>query len=240
MNGGGIARIGALSRSALHEGACCGAFTPDVHAISRPAGTFTGDFYFVDRDARDRLWFALGDVAGKGIGAAVYMAMIDEHLEELVSGLAAEMTPIDVVRSLEAVLRPHFPSNRFATAVVGVCSGGALEIVNAGHCEPVLVTRDGALSISSHGPVIGIHPVPRWGSARYELERGDLLVAYSDGILEARNRDEIEFGSCRIVRSVAASRGQSARDAASRLLEDVVRFRSGQQEDDVTVMAVRW
>lgn len=233
----------SLNPSMKHApgGAALYAHFPDVHAVSRPARTFTGDFCFVDHDARGRLWFALGDVAGKGLAAAVYMAMIDEHLEQLVGGPAESMSAADVVRSLESAVRPHFPRNRFATAVVGVCSpDGSLELVNAGHCEPVLHTRGGVRIIPSHGPVIGIHPFPSWTAATIEVEAGDLLVAYSDGVLESRNAFEDEFGLCRITSAVRSSRHATAEDAATTLLRAVERFRSGEQEDDVTVMALRW
>src|SRR5215472_14809042 len=85
----------------------------DVHAISIPARTFTGDFWLTHR-AADRLWFAVGDVAGKGLPAALVMAMIQEELERQVL-----CDPAATMRRLDRFLRPLLPQNKFATVVIG-------------------------------------------------------------------------------------------------------------------------
>src|SRR4030081_584857 len=107
----------------------------DVHAFSKAARTFTGDFYITHRDS-DRLWFVLGDVAGKGLPAAVIMAMIQEELEHRITSCAtAGCDPATTMHRLDAFLKPLLPSNRFATAVIGwLDDDGSLTIVNAGHC----------------------------------------------------------------------------------------------------------
>ena len=117
----------------------------DVHAISVPARTFTGDFWFTHR-TDDRLWFALGDVAGKGLPAALVMAMIQEELEHRIASCArAGCDPATTMQRLHAFLKPLLPSNRFATAVIGwLRDDGALTLVNAGHCPPILLRSDGA------------------------------------------------------------------------------------------------
>ena len=103
----------------------------EVHAIPRPARTFTGDFWFTHR-ANDRLWFAIGDVAGKGLPAALVMAMIQEELEHRIASCARTMCdPEATVQRLHAFLRPLLPRklraryrcepNRSASATVGAC-----------------------------------------------------------------------------------------------------------------------
>src|SRR3954453_5940888 len=90
-----------------------------VHAISLPAKTFPGDFWFTHRES-DRLWFALGDVAGKGLPAAIVMAMIQEALEHRITSCAtAGCGPATTMHRLDEFLKPLLPSNRFATAIIG-------------------------------------------------------------------------------------------------------------------------
>lgn len=159
----------------------------DVRAISRPARTFTGDFFFTHRHD-DRLWLALGDVAGKGLPAAVVMAMIQEELEQRIASCAsAECDPARTAARLHEFLAPLLPSNRFATAVIGwLRDDGKLTIANAGHCPPLIVRANGTIEeIGSTGPVLGVLPNPRWCSVSVTLSPGDALVLYSDGVSEA-------------------------------------------------------
>ncbi len=179
---------------------------PQLHAISIPARTFTGDFWFTHRTP-DRLWFALGDVAGKGLPAAVVMAMIQEELEHrIVSCARAGCDPATTMMRLDAFLKPLLPSNRFATAVIGwLCNDGSLTLVNAGHCPPMIVRADGIIEeIDSTGPVVGIVPNGRWASETITLDPGDLLVLYSDGVIESPSSSGDDFGTAGIIRALPA------------------------------------
>jgi serine phosphatase RsbU (regulator of sigma subunit) len=161
--------------------------TIDVQAVSRAARTFTGDFYFTHRN-RDRLWIALGDVAGKGLPAAIVMAMIQEELEQRIASCAStECDPARTTLRLHEFLAPLLPSNRFATAVIGwLRDDGTLTLVNAGHPPPLIVRRDGTIEeIGSTGPIIGVLPNSSWSTITLRLEEGDALVLYSDGVSEA-------------------------------------------------------
>ncbi|MBV8520486.1 MAG: serine/threonine-protein phosphatase [Acidobacteria bacterium] len=164
-----------------------GLSVPEIHAVSRPARAFTGDFYFTHREGA-RTWFALGDVAGKGLPAAIVMAMIQEELElRIASCASAACDPATTTRRLHEFLAPLLPRNRFATAVLGhLDDDGTLTIVNAGHCPPLLARADGRVEeLGSTGPLLGILPCPRWSSVKRRLEPGDALVLYSDGVTEA-------------------------------------------------------
>jgi serine phosphatase RsbU (regulator of sigma subunit) len=201
-----------------------------MEAVSRPARTFTGDFYFTHR-AEDRVWLALGDVAGKGLPAAIVMAMIQEELEHLVVSCAATACdPAKTITRLHEFLLPLMPRNRFATAVIGtLAEDGTLVIANAGHCPPLVLRADGSIEeIGSTGPILGILPVARWRTFTTRLEEGDALVLYSDGVTES-SRDGDELGVCglrKLIREVG-----SAPEALLRELQGV--------GDDVTVVTVR-
>jgi sigma-B regulation protein RsbU (phosphoserine phosphatase) len=96
-------------------------------------------------------------------------------------------------------------------------------------------------SIGPHGPVLGLLPVARWGSAELVLDDGDLLVLYSDGILESFSPDGREFGLEGIRSSLAAVAGRSAADVGAALLDAAAAHRCGREaDDDVTVLVVRF
>jgi sigma-B regulation protein RsbU (phosphoserine phosphatase) len=210
----------------------------DIHAISIPAKTFTGDFWFTHQ-TDDRLWFALGDVAGKGLPAAVVMAMIQEELEHrLLSCSRAGCDPATTMRRLHEFLKPLLPSNRFATAVIGwLRDDGSLTIVNAGHCPPMIVRADGRVEqIDSTGPVVGILPNARWVSTTLTLAPGDLLLLYSDGVIESASPDGEDFGVEGIV--AALPRSICSRTVGAAVADAARRHANGARYDDLTVMVI--
>lgn len=180
-----------------------------IEAVSCPARTFTGDFYFTHR-ADDRLWLAHGDVAGKGLPAAIVMAMIQEELEERVIACAeTACDPSRTMQRLHEFLLPLMPRNRFATAVIAhLHDDGTLTVANGGHCPPLIVRRNGAIEeIASTGPLLGILKKAAWRSYTTRLEEGETLILYSDGVTES-TRDDVELGVCglrRLVRRVGPS-----------------------------------
>jgi len=210
--------------------------TPDIHAVSKPARTFTGDFFFTHRH-EERLWIALGDVAGKGLPAAIVMAMIQEELEErIISCANADCDPSRTMQRLHEFLLPLLPRNRFATAVIGwLDDDGTLTVANAGHVPPLVLRGDGqVVQIGSTGPVAGVLEQATWSSTKMRLADGDSLVLYSDGVTEA-DVDGEELGVCGL-RQVVAAAPRNGR--ASEIAETVLRAIPGQQ-DDVTLMVVR-
>ena len=202
---------------------------PGVRAVSRPARTFTGDFYFTHRNA-DRLWIALGDVSGKGLPAAIVMAMIQEELEHRITSCAeARCNPATTLRRLHEFLLPLLPRNRFATAVIAqLRDDGELTIANGGHCPPLVVRRDGTIEpIASTGPLLGILPNAAWCSLSTRLAPGETLLLYSDGVTESlRNGEELGVNG---LRELVARVGPCP-SSISAELDDV--------SDDLTLVAI--
>ena len=213
--------------------------THDVAAISIPARSFTGDFYFTHRYA-DRLWFALGDVAGKGLPAAVIMAMIQEELEHRIESCAVTRChPSATMQRLHAFLRPLIPRNRFATAVIGhLHDDGRLEIANAGHCPPLLVRGEAIERIGSTGPVLGPLPSATWQTYETMLARGDTLVLYSDGVVESHSPDGDEFGTDRLQQCLNGAPASAGLRLAN-ILAAVDRHSRGRRDDDLTLVVLR-
>lgn len=214
----------------------------DVYAWSKPAGTFTGDFYLTHRDG-DRLWFALGDVSGKGLRAAVIMAMIQEELEQRITSCAvARCDPSTTMQRLHLFLQPLLPGNRFASIVIGhLRDDGLLTLANAGHCAPMIARPNGIVEeIGSTGPVAGLLKTARWTSVTRHLAPGNTVLLYSDGLLEARSPSGDEFGRDRIGSAFRrAALGEStARGVAHRIVSSA-QTHAPTFDDDTTVLALR-
>jgi sigma-B regulation protein RsbU (phosphoserine phosphatase) len=203
----------------------------DIHAISTPARGFTGDFYLTHRSG-DRLWIVVGDVSGKGLSAALIMAMIQEELDHRITSCAVTACdPATTMARLHAFLKPLLPGNKFATIVIAqLHDDGTLVVSNAGHCPPLIRRNDGTVqAIGSTGPVAGLLSSPRWHSVTLHLERGESLLLYSDGVTDADAFEERELKALfsrlgnRPVREVAATIASSVRHST----------------DDVTVVVAK-
>ncbi|HEX6095972.1 MAG TPA: PP2C family protein-serine/threonine phosphatase [Thermoanaerobaculia bacterium] len=198
-----------------------------MQAVSRAARTFTGDFYFTHR-YDNRLWLALGDVAGKGLPAAIVMAMIQEELEQRIASCAStECDPAQTTLRLHEFLAPLIPRNRFATAVIGwLRDDGKLTLANAGHPPPLVVRKSGAIEeIESTGPILGVLPNACWRTTTTWLGEGDSLVLYSDGVTESVVEGE-ELGVAGLKRLLAKT--TSARELVDALATS----------DDVTMLVL--
>jgi len=233
---------GVTVQMPLFELAGAPATTPaTVHAISIPARAFTGDFYFMHR-ATDRLWFALGDVAGKGLPAALVMAMIQEELEHrIVSCARTACDPSVTMTRLHAFLKPLIASNKFASVVIGnLHDDGTLQITNAGHCPPMIVRADGEIeSIDSTGPVVGVLSSSQWTTFETILDAGESLVLYSDGVSEAESCDGEEFGVRRLAAALkAAPERRTPEEIAEHLHRAVDQHAGGARKDDLTILAI--
>lgn len=206
-----------------------------VDAVSRPLTEFSGDFYFSKVVGGD-LWFALGDFAGHGLSAAVYSAMIQEELLFAIQS-CSHVDPAEALAVLHSKVQPEFPFNRFASLVVGrLRPDDSLQLVNAGHCRPIIRRNDGKLEeIDSHGPVLGLLPRGRWVQGEMTLRHGDALLLHSDGLLDATDSSGSEVGAARLHEWIRASSSLSLRDD---LLRHFDAFTCGRQSDDLTLMVV--
>lgn len=214
----------------------------DVHAVSRPARRFTGDFYFTHRQGR-RLWMAIGDVAGKGLEAAIVMAMIQEELEHrIVSCATAHCDPAVTMTRLDLFLRKLLPSNKFATvAIAQIHDDGSLVVANGGHCPLLIARKAGRIeTIESTGPVVGLLPAAVWRSLTIPFHRGDTLLAYTDGVIEARSDRDEELGIDRLQRAfAAASRHRRASEIGAELTAAITAHAGSRNDDDLTMIIAR-
>lgn len=214
----------------------------DVHAVSRPAGTYTGDFYYTSRSSSGGYFFALGDVAGKGLQAAVLTATIHEELEHRLPTAKSCADIRSILGWIEQTLRPQIPFNRFVSMVFGrIDTSNNLHLINAGHPPLLLVRRDNSVEpLGPTGPVVGMIPDAKWRSTLHRLRSGDSLVAFTDGALEALSPAGEELGINPIVEAMRRAGKQDARTITRAFTELVGRHQAGTRpHDDLTILTVR-
>jgi len=223
--------------------------SPDFEFASEcsPAGDVSGDFCDVFRIAGDRSAFVLGDVSGKGISAALLMALIHGAIQSIGwTRCAAEHE--NATRNLNALLCRKTARERFSTLFWGYYDPetSVLRYINAGHLPPLLVRcgEFGNLEVQrleEGGPVLGVLPDARYTQGQLTLRKGDLLVAFSDGIVETTNSSGEEFGERRILDAIRAGWKDSVGSIRTRVLERAEVFANPKHaSDDRTLLAVRF
>lgn len=203
-----------------------------------PAGPVSGDYCDVVNDRHGHLYFILGDVSGKGVAAAMLMTQLHAMFRSLISiGLPLEQL-VERVSSLfcESTLPTYY-----ATLVCGKAApNGEVEICNAGHMPVFWLRRDGIESIESMGLPIGLFSETQFSSYKAHLAPGDSLLLYTDGLSEARNGLDEEYGVERLTKQVSGRHILTAESLISECMVDLQRFLAGKRAtDDLTVMAIQ-
>lgn len=225
----------------------------DVAARFRAARQVSGDFYDAFAPpGRAELVLVVGDVCGKGVAAALFMAVLRSLVRVLTDewALAAPGAAGDGADLLGRMARlinrqiaeTHGSANMFATAFLGILDprDGRLEYLNAGHDPPVVLGPSGAVArLAPTGPALGLLPGLEFRVAGATLEPGALLCAYTDGVSEYRSAAGAFYGEDRLLAQLAAA-APSADAQLGRLLADLDLFAAGtEQADDITLLAVR-
>jgi phosphoserine phosphatase RsbU/P len=222
----------------------------DIAFESRPANTIGGDYYDVFFRSPDsargstgpeRLLFIVADVAGKSVPAALLMATLQASLRAL-AGLPISLLEL-IERLNQYVCTQNVSGRRFSTAFVAELEPGdrRLTYVNAGHNWPVLRRAGGALErLEIGGLPLGIMPLARYQCGSTSLAAGDVLLIFSDGLIEAEDDNQQEFGEPGMLALMHTAGGKSAADVLAQLLRSVDSFVGpAHQHDDITCMVVR-
>ena len=213
-----------------------------VHAAIEPATAVGGDLYEVLRLSDDRVVVALGDVSGKGIPAALFMAVTVTVLRTLAKQFAE---PDEILRRLNDELAEQNPRGMFVTlqCLVFDLKERRVSCAGAGHHQLVVLSpgRPPRLACPSTGRPAGLmfgNPTER---ETLQLEPGDTFVLFSDGVSEAMNREEDFYGEERLLATLATVSGAAPADIVTRVLTDVRAFAAGaKQSDDITVLAAQY
>jgi sigma-B regulation protein RsbU (phosphoserine phosphatase) len=214
----------------------------EVDAVIEPAREVGGDLYEVLRVSDRRVVVALGDVSGKGIPAALFMAVAMTVLRTLARHIAE---PDEILRRLNDELVEQNPRGMFVTlqCLVFDLEQKRLSCAGAGHHQLAVVSpgRPPRLACPSTGRPAGLMPFNPIERETLPLEPGDTFVLFSDGVSEAMNPEEDFYGEDRLLAALAACHGATPKDIVTRVLADVRQFADGaKQSDDITVLAVRY
>jgi serine phosphatase RsbU (regulator of sigma subunit) len=205
-----------------------------------PAFEVGGDYFGFFELAAGRFAVAVGDVAGKGVSAALYMARLASELRFATAGLTE---PSEILVRLNRALLLGAEEGMFATLACLVFEPitGRVTVANAGHLAPIVLEDSGGLAVleSPQAPPLGIDERGVFPAATYDLEDGDAVLLYSDGVSEALNSRGDLFGEKRLRTAVCAGLGDPER-LTHRVLAAVRDFAgTAPQADDITILAVR-
>jgi sigma-B regulation protein RsbU (phosphoserine phosphatase) len=202
----------------------------------QPASGVGGDCFDTIRFGDTRLALTIADVVGKGIPAALLMS----NLQAAVRAFASEaIEPQALCHQVNRILCGNIAEGRFISFFYCVldATAGVLTYTNAGHYLPMLVRADGSVErLGIGGPVLGVLADAEYEQAHVMLGPGDRIVLFTDGLTEARNAADEEFGEERLLRAAVAHRACSAPALQARLTAEVAAFTGGQLQDDATLM----
>ena len=209
-----------------------------AYSQSFPCYEIGGDYFDYFSLERGRFGFALGDVAGKGMSAAL--------LASLIQGIFSAQTNFDaplaeIISNVNRNLAQRGTGNRFVTFFFGVMDpDGSCTYVNAGHNPPFLLKRDGSMTeLTTGGMVLGLFAGAQYQTETIKLNPDDHLVLFTDGVIEALNAAEEEFGMDRLVAFLRANARANCNEILTRLQEAVLAFSANApQHDDITMMVL--
>jgi serine phosphatase RsbU (regulator of sigma subunit) len=211
----------------------------EVRGVSVPATEVGGDFFNYFQTPDGRMALVVGDVSGKGVGAALLMANIQASLRTRFS-LGQELTSL--ARELDSDISASTPDAVYATLFVALLDPvtRVLDYVNAGHNPQFVLRSSGGLErMHSTGLPIGLLPGRGYGQRRVDLASGDVLFFYTDGCVEAENPAGEMFGATRLEELIISRPASAADDLLAGVERALAEFRSGREPfDDATMMVV--
>jgi len=213
----------------------------DIAAVAIPAMEVGGDFYDFVPVGRNRLAFVIADVSGKGVSAALFMAMSRTLIR---ASLEREHDPAAALHEANRLIARDAQSGMFVTAYTAVLepSGRTLACVNAGHNPPLIVRGDTGEAVFMHegGIAMGILDEMESTVETVQLRQGDMIVMYTDGVTEAFNTQFTAFGEEQLARTAVECRTLSAPAVIDRILASIRAFAgTAPQSDDITLIVIR-
>ena len=214
----------------------------DLHAALIPAKTVGGDFYdYFWLDER-RIAFVIADVSGKGVPAGLFMVKAKTVIK---TAARADRTPAEIIMRANDELSEGNDESMFVTALFGVLntSSGHVELVSAGHNPPYIIDGESGVAHEKRLPeqvVLGAMDGIEYSATSLTIRPGDALFLYTDGVNEAMDPDNVEFGYERLLAVLQNNRSSAAEITASMIDAVHVFVREADQSDDITVMCLRW
>ena len=213
----------------------------DVCALMDPAKEIGGDFFDAFLIGDDKLFFAIGDVSGKGIPAALFMV---ETVTLLRMEASRDIPPQEILARVNQRLCQNNDHGMFVTVFCGILdiARGVLEYCNGGHDAPLIGrVGEGFDFVNSGGMMLGAVPEANYLAGSLALQRGDTVLCYTDGVTEAMNREEEMFTQDRLRASVAGMEQAEAAHVVRVLHAEIRAFAQGApQSDDIAILALKY
>lgn len=216
----------------------------ELDSLMKPAMEVGGDFYDYYYIDDDNLALLIADVAGKGVPAALFMMMAKTHLKN-VALTEGSGNPAEILKTVNERLYDGNDSAMFVTVWMGILtlSTGRLVTANGGHENPAIYREGKGFELfkDEHGLAIGIMDMVDYSEKEIYLNKNDMIFVYTDGITEAMNREEEQFGEKRMMDALNRNKGKNPTELLNGMLE-AVREHTGdfEQSDDMTMLALRW
>ncbi len=217
----------------------------DISAISIPAVEAGGDYFDFVKLSGNKIGIAIGDVSGKGIGAAIYMTLtkgiLQAHAEE-------DVSPKNVLGKVNRLLYKTIEKNSFVSMFYAILDTAKHTLLysRAGHNPGILCSEEGGKTklLLSKGMALGLEEGHIFTSTLNEeeiaLNRGDIFVLYTDGFTEAMNERQELYGEEKLIKLIEEKRDQSAKEIINLILRDVRKFVDNYpQHDDMTILVVK-
>jgi sigma-B regulation protein RsbU (phosphoserine phosphatase) len=213
----------------------------DIAASMTPAKDVGGDFYDFFRIDDDRIGFVMADVSGKGIPAAIFMAVSRTLIRA--TGIRGGK-PSECIAYSNKLLAAESVDSMFVTVFYGILNvnTGEVTFCNAGHNPPYLMKSDGTVEPLPimNDPVVGAIDGLDYHDGTLQLEHGDSIVLFTDGVTEAVNKDFEEFGDSRLKKTLEGVTRQSCQQTIETVKADVAAFvGEAEQSDDITILALK-
>jgi len=213
----------------------------ELAAVNVPALEVGGDFYDFIPVAADKWGLVIADVSGKGVPAALFMALSRTLVRAYAMG---NPTVSETIQRANYLIAEDDRSSMFVTLFYGVLDTRrrTLTYVSAGHNPPLMLPGrgGGTIMLKAKGVALGLMPDIQLEEKEIHLEKGDVLTLYTDGVTEAINEKQEQFGPERLARVVDSNRNLSASEIVKRVEQEVTEFSQGQpQFDDITLLILK-
>jgi sigma-B regulation protein RsbU (phosphoserine phosphatase) len=212
----------------------------DIASVSIPAKVVGGDYYDFIRINESRLAFCIGDISGKGMPAALLMS----NLQAMVHSQITEFdSPAAALERFNHLIFQSTPPEKYVTFFLGIIdlTNNELRFSNAGHHYPILITSDGKITqLEINGIVLGILESQHFEERTIQLNQGNLIVLYTDGVTEATNQNDEEFGIERLMNTIINIKDKPSEEIISGTLATIKSFiDTAPQADDITLVIIK-
>ncbi|UCE93923.1 MAG: PAS domain S-box protein, partial [Flavobacteriaceae bacterium] len=214
----------------------------DIYADLIPAREVGGDFYDFNFLDENHIYFAVGDVSGKGVPAALEMAVAKTLLK---SRAANDRSTASILTQINNEIAKDNEASMFITVFIAILNtdNGKLTYSNAGHNPSYIIGKHRDLNILDelHGPVVGAMEGMTYNESILHLEKDDIILAYTDGVSEAQNKNDEFYSIPRLTKLIKEGNYDSTRSLTDLIIKSVKHFEDGtEQFDDITVLSIQY